>query len=259
LPTEGVSVTTLHTIAAALDSGQLVSPFSAFAVSRVASCSQALTNALVRLSAEGMSSPHLALLLHTAADAGDAMLAGTASLDLVWTGPESPISHSRDTGTVVEELFRTATRCVLVSTFVIRHGQRLFASLAERLDALPDLTVRLFVHVERKSRDPREDSEILREFAAQFAGEWPGTCRPEVYYDPRGLSTDPAARASWHAKCVVVDDEVSFLTSANFTEWAQQRNVEAGVLIRSPHFARQLRGQFDALVNLKAVHRVPGI
>ena len=55
-----------------------------------------------------------------------------------------------------------------------------------------------------------------------------------------------------------VDDEVAFVTSANFTEWAQQRNIEAGVLSRSRHFAHQLRSQFDGMVQSKAVMRLPG-
>jgi hypothetical protein len=259
LSVDGVSSTTLRTIAAALDSGQLIPPLSGFAISRIVSCPQALTDELVRLSMEGMAGAHLALLLHTAADVGDAKLGGAGPLELVWTGPESVISHSRDTATVVEELFAGATRSVLVSTFAIQRARSLFAPLAARLDALPGLAVRLFVHVSRSWKDTREDSEILREFAAHLNAEWPGARRPEVFYDPRTLSTDEAVRASWHAKCVVIDDEVSFLTSANFTEWAQQRNVEAGVVVRSTHFARQLRAQFDALVNSKAVHRIPGL
>jgi len=80
---------------------------------------------------------------------------------------------------------------------------------------------------------------------------------PEIYYDPRGLSTNPATRATWHAKCVVVDDELAFVTSANFTEWAHQRNVEAGVLVRSRSFNAQLRQQFDSLVRAKLVLRLP--
>jgi phosphatidylserine/phosphatidylglycerophosphate/cardiolipin synthase-like enzyme len=97
---------------------------------------------------------------------------------------------------------------------------------------------------------------LLYECAQGFTASWPGTRLPEVFYDPRGLSTDPEKRASWHAKCVVIDDAVSLVTSANFTEWAQERNVEAGALIRSPHFARQLRGQFDALVQSGLVVRL---
>jgi phosphatidylserine/phosphatidylglycerophosphate/cardiolipin synthase-like enzyme len=49
-----------------------------------------------------------------------------------------------------------------------------------------------------------------------------------------------------------------FVTSANFTEWAQQRNVEAGVMIRDAQFTHRLRAQFDALVESKAVRRLAG-
>jgi phosphatidylserine/phosphatidylglycerophosphate/cardiolipin synthase-like enzyme len=79
-----------------------------------------------------------------------------------------------------------------------------------------------------------------------------------VFFDPRTLSADPAVRAAWHAKCVIADDDLAFITSANFTEWAQQRNVEAGVLIRDRHFTGQLRQQFDGLVQSKQVRRLPG-
>jgi phosphatidylserine/phosphatidylglycerophosphate/cardiolipin synthase-like enzyme len=79
-----------------------------------------------------------------------------------------------------------------------------------------------------------------------------------LYYDPRSLDVDMNRRATWHAKVIVVDDEVSFVTSANFTEWAHQRNVEAGALIRSTDFARQLRQQFDNLVQARVVLEVPG-
>jgi len=72
------------------------------------------------------------------------------------------------------------------------------------------------------------------------------------------LSSNAADRATWHAKVVVVDEETSFVTSANFTEWAQQRNVEAGVLIQNAAFGRQLCQQFEALVQMRAVLEVPG-
>jgi len=57
---------------------------------------------------------------------------------------------------------------------------------------------------------------------------------------------------------VVVDETTSFVTSPNFTEWAQQRNVEAGVLIHNAAFGRQLCQQFEALVQSGAVLEVPG-
>ena len=42
--------------------------------------------------------------------------------ELVWTGPESAASQSRDTAIVVAELFRSATKSVLVSTFVVHQA-----------------------------------------------------------------------------------------------------------------------------------------
>jgi phosphatidylserine/phosphatidylglycerophosphate/cardiolipin synthase-like enzyme len=120
------------------------------------------------------------------------------------------------------------------------------------------LKVQLFVHVGRDRHDTRHDSEILREFATKLRAGWPGATRPTLYYDPRSLSDNPAEKATWHAKVVVVDEITSFVTSANFTEWAQQRNVEAGVLIHDAAFARQLCQQFEALVQSRAVIEVPG-
>lgn len=258
LPIEGVSSAMLRTIAVAVKCGQVAAPVTAFAVTRVAPCPPALATALARLSGEGMSAQHLAMLLQTAADVGDANLSLERALELVWTGPEPASPRSRETPAVVNELFSRATRSVLVSTFVIQNGKSLFATLADRLDSNPALSVRLFVNVPRKSNDTRDDSEILREFAAGLKTEWPGKRRPEVFYDPRTVSSKEEERASWHAKCVLVDDQFSFVTSANFTEWAQQRNVEAGVMIQDAQFTRRLRAQFDALVESRAVRRLAG-
>lgn len=135
---------------------------------------------------------------------------------------------------------------------------RVFATLGARLDAVPSLTAKLFVNIDRKIGDTRLESMLLGDYGRQLAEKWPGTRRPEVYFDPRGLTTDDDVRASWHAKCVVIDDEVAFVTSANFTEWAQQRNVEAGALIRSRYFASQLRGQLEGLIRSRGVLRLPG-
>jgi phosphatidylserine/phosphatidylglycerophosphate/cardiolipin synthase-like enzyme len=82
---------------------------------------------------------------------------------------------------------------------------------------------------------------------------------PEVYYDPRSLETDGGQRSSLHAKCVVVDRSVAFISSANFTEAAQKRNIEIGVLIRSASFAERIDSHFDALAASGIALRVPGL
>jgi phosphatidylserine/phosphatidylglycerophosphate/cardiolipin synthase-like enzyme len=259
LATAGASAATLRRIAAALRSGRLAVPVTSFGLASVAECPPALAGDLRRLSVEGLSAPHLALVLDLAAEAIDARMQGEAASELVWSGPETAHARSRDTFVVLEEMFSSAERTVYVSTYAIRQPDRVFATLGARLDAVPTLQARLFVHIDRVPGDTRTDAALVRDYSERLGNSWPGHRRPEVYYDPRGLSTDPQTRASWHAKCVLVDDEAAFVTSANFTEWAQHRNVEAGVLIRSRHFTTQLRAQFDALVTSKQVTRFPGL
>ena len=257
-PFAGESAVTLRACAAALRTGQLAHPLSRMALARAAQCSEALSGVLLQLDSEGLSSAHMALLLDVAADAAEARLLGATSADLVWTGPEAPGSHSRDTAVVVEELFSNAQRQVLVSSFVVRQGDVVFKPLAARMAEVPDLRVRLFLHVPRGLNDTRNESELLREFADRFPEQWPWPQRPEIYYDPRTVSTDRAVAATWHAKCVLVDEDLAFVSSANFTEWAQQRNVEAGVLLRNRHFSGQLLQQFQGLIDSKKVRRLPG-
>jgi phosphatidylserine/phosphatidylglycerophosphate/cardiolipin synthase-like enzyme len=101
-------------------------------------------------------------------------------------------------------------------------------------------------------------SHVERLIVHPVRAERPWPKRPCVYYDPRALSTDLAICASLHAKCIVIDDEIAFVTSANFTEWAQERNLEAGVLIRDGGFARSLRNQFESLIAASRLRLLPG-
>ena len=70
---------------------------------------------------------------------------------------------------------------------------------------------------------------------------------PELYYDCRSLAAAEGP-VSLHAKCIVVDGREIFISSANFTEAAQHRNIEVGVLIRSNVLARQATEFFEAMV-----------
>src|SRR5262249_29206937 len=87
--------------------------------------------------------------------------------------------------------------------------------------------------------------------------DWPdGYPPPEIFFDPRSLSADRATRSSLHAKCVVVDRRTALVTSANFTKAAQERNIETGVVVRSPRFATRLADHFESLVTAGQLHRL---
>jgi phosphatidylserine/phosphatidylglycerophosphate/cardiolipin synthase-like enzyme len=64
----------------------------------------------------------------------------------------------------------------------------------------------------------------------------------------RSLEVSTHEKSAMHAKCIAVDRHDLFVSSANFTEAAQNRNLEVGLLIRSVPVATNLAGHFDALV-----------
>lgn len=165
---------------------------------------------------------------------------------LVWSGASEGQQAIRDTKVVLDELFHRAERHVLIATFVVYDGKSVFERLAARLRERPEIEVDLYVNL--FSRDGRDEAEAVAHFVATFARDnWPSDVpSPSIYYDP-GTLRRSGKQASLHAKCVVVDRRWAFVTSANFTEAAQERNIEAGVLLDHPRLAETLAGQFEAL------------
>ncbi len=200
------------------------------------------------MSDDGMTAAHIARLLRLLAEERQAAQSIADRIELVWSGPELPGNTSRDTSVVVRQLFREARRSLLIASYAIDKGakaQALFGELAARMDAEPDLSVRLFLNIQRPHRDETPEAILLRQFADTFRDDiWPGERLPEVYYDPRALEIGPGPKACLHAKVVVVDEERVFISSANFTEAAHERNIEAGVVVDDASLARSLGRQF---------------
>lgn len=167
---------------------------------------------------------------------------------LVWSGASERTQGMRDTREVLEELFSKAEHHVLISTYVIYQGLSVFASLAKRMREKPGLDVELYVNLPSRTGLDADEKADEKAFRETFVREhWPRKTRmPALYYDPESRKQG-ATRASLHAKCVVVDGRWAFITSANFTEAAQERNIESGVLLDHVHIAESLVGRFRAL------------
>lgn len=71
-----------------------------------------------------------------------------------------------------------------------------------------------------------------------------------------GQSRAELAASFLEALGVVMDDARALVTSANFTERGEKRNVEAGALVSDIGFAKSLAGQFRRLASLGAMVRV---
>ncbi len=68
-----------------------------------------------------------------------------------------------------------------------------------------------------------------------------------MYYDPRALELDGPGGVL-HAKAIVADDEVVFVTSANLTEAALDRNIKVGLLVRDRAMAATLSSNFRVYI-----------
>jgi phosphatidylserine/phosphatidylglycerophosphate/cardiolipin synthase-like enzyme len=182
-------------------------------------------------------------------------------IDLVTTGPEVGGVANRDTAVVVRELFAKAEQSILVAGYAVHQGRRIFHALADRMAERPDLEARLFLNIQRGPGDTSAPSELLLRFAHQFrTKQWPdGRPIPEVFYDPRSLNAIRDEPVALHAKCVVVDGRHVFVSSANFTEAAQERNIEVGLLVHSGLVAERIHRFFECLVEAGVLQSVAGL
>jgi phosphatidylserine/phosphatidylglycerophosphate/cardiolipin synthase-like enzyme len=243
-------------LANALESGLLATPYSAGSLRSVVGTPDAgedVVRALLNLDRLGISGPAAAVWIRTAEEVSSRV----PRPDLVWSGPDVPGLHARDTRRVYEELLGFAERSVWVSTYAFFDGPRAFEALARRMDTRPDLRVTLLLNIQRGRGDTTVAEEVVRRFADHFwAKDWPGSSRPRVYYDPRSL--EPAGPMGiLHAKAVVADDEAVFVTSANLTEAALDRNIEIGLLVRDRALAATVSSYFRALIDRSLLRPLP--
>ncbi len=146
------------------------------------------------------------------------------AVDVVWTGPDSEIGTSRLTSAVVVDLISSARSDVLLVGYAV-HTE---PSVADALGKAVDRGVAVTLLLERAADNPS-----FRGYGAAFPDLpatrwcWPAEARP--------------ARASLHAKVLVVDAEAALIGSANVTGAALEHNLECGLLLRGGPHPRAVR------------------
>ncbi|MCC7338738.1 MAG: hypothetical protein IT422_26890 [Pirellulaceae bacterium] len=254
-----LSTNDLRTLVDSITSGRLTSPYSELQVSRILpkSLSHSVSCNLQSFDRKGFSPPQIADMLGLLCVDRTSRDANNTAIDLVTSGPEADGVTNRDTAVVVDEMFKHASNSVLVVGYAVYQGQKVFESLANRMAEVPDLSVAFFLDVPRSKGDDTKQEIIVSRFVSRFKDkQWPAGSRlPQVYYDPRSSSDTEAVRSSLHAKCIVVDRQQVFVSSANFTEAGQQRNIEVGLRIESSWLAEKLSHHFEQLRDCGIVER----
>lgn len=206
----------------------------------------ALLHGLLALDGEGWSREKISTLLNLLL-----IDRGRRHDDFSWvvTGSIAPDLPSRDTGVIFRSVVEAAKMEILLVSYALYKGRELLAPVHQKMINTPGFSVRMILDVSRPWGDTSLSSQIVTRFKNDFLqNNWPGKPWPEVFYDPRGLENDPQRKAVVHAKCVIADQHTAFITSANLTKAAQEKNVEVGILIEVPEKVRQLKDYFEGLL-----------
>ncbi len=169
-------------------------------------------------------------------------------IEVVLSGPMVEGVEMRDTSVVFSSLIREACEEVLVTSFVAGYARELLAPLADFLEAEPTRRATIVLNFQR-GNDTTVEGELAARLANDFwEKQWPrGARRPTLCYDPRGLAMGKDARATMHAKVVVIDRRKSFVTSANLTARAHSENLELGLLVDHASTAARIVAYFEGL------------
>lgn len=165
----------------------------------------------------------------------------SASVELVWSGPSVGIIPVRHTEQVLCEVINSASNHLFIVSFVAYEVPSITKALQNAISRNVKVNILFESSIERGGRVNVDSVKTMKETV------------PEANYYLWQVGTFTGAV---HAKCAVSDGHIAFITSANLTMAAMERNIELGVLVKGGHLPEELRKQLDALVATGMVERV---
>ena len=160
------------------------------------------------------------------------------SVELVWTGPTTRFVPTRRTEQVLLDLIASATRDFFLVSFVAYDVPSVVTALNDA--AIRGARIRILLeastsHGGTLNYDPAAIMRLCVPAAELFA--WKE--KPEPFVDGKV-----------HAKVALVDGTRAFITSANLTGHALEKNMEAGVLIHGGQVPRLLNDHLNSLIDV---------
>lgn len=175
-----------------------------------------------------------------------ATLIGTAeSVDLVWTGPKTGLIPTRNTEQAIREVIDEARKSLFIVSYV-------FYNASSIVDGLNSATQRgVSVRILLESSTDHGGAVIGDGLAAMHRAV------PDAdlfIWNPSEKAVSAGSyTAAVHAKCAVADHRLAFVTSANLTSAAMERNMEIGILVRGGTTPDRLHNHLDALIHTRTI------
>lgn len=164
-----------------------------------------------------------------------------SSVELVWTGPTTPFVATRRTEQVLVDLIQRAKSELFIVSFVAYDVPSVIAAI----NAAIDRGVETRILVEASST---HGGSLRVDPAATMRN-----CVPSALLYAWTDRSHPFTHGKVHAKVAVADEHIAFLTSANLTGYALEKNMEAGTLVTGGHVPPSLRAHLHALIETRTI------
>ena len=179
------------------------------------------------------------------ASATASLAASGSSVELVWTGPATGIVPIRHTAQVLTGLIDEARERLFLVSFVAYHVSNVIAALQRALMRGVQIDVLLEASAKQGGNVTVDSVSILK-----------NNLPLARFYHWQKVIGDLIPSASVHAKCAVADGRIAFVTSANLSEAALDRNMEVGILVHGGVVPGQLSQHLQALIITKQLKPV---
>ena len=166
------------------------------------------------------------------------------SVEFVWTGPTTPFVATRRTEQVLLDLIKHATRELFIVSFVAYHVPSVIAAITDAIARGVDTRILVEASV-------TQGGSLLVDPVATMK-----RAVPEASLYAWINRVPPFTNGRVHAKLAVADATIAFLTSANLTGHAMEKNMEAGLLLTGGDIPRRLRDHLHALILTEVIHAV---
>lgn len=187
-----------------------------------------------------VSSDELALMLLSAGHVYTKAMT-EQSTELVWTGPTTPFVSARRTEQALLQVLNSAEHSLFITSFVAYD----VSTIVKALNAANDRGVVISMIL-----------ELSQDHGGSISFDAIGkmkTLVPAVRLFAWHEKADSFVDGRVHAKVAVADERICFITSANLTGHAMEKNMEAGVIIEGGNIPATLNSHLQALIATKIV------
>ena len=167
--------------------------------------------------------------------------AAEQSIELVWTGPTTPFVSARRTEQALLQVINAAEHALFITSFVAYD----VSTIVKALNAASERGVEISMLL-----------ELSQDHGGSITFDAIGKMRavvPSARLYAWREKADPFSDGRVHAKVVVADADLCFITSANLTGHAMEKNMEAGVLVSGGAIPGLLAGHLRSLIDTKVI------